>query len=77
MVKRSSKEQSTHHRKVRELSRELKRDGYTVKADIRGYQSPCPIGKSTVWPDIVATRSGTTKIPKVKKQNVTDKFKRE
>jgi len=65
MAKRSSKEQSTHHRKVRELSRELKRDGYTVKADIRGYQRPRPIGKARVRPDIVATKSGTTRIVEV------------
>ena len=65
MAKRSSKEQSTHHRKVRELSRELKKDGYTVKADIRGYQRPRPIGKARVRPDIVATKSGTTRIVEV------------
>ena len=69
MAKRSSKEQSTHHRKVRELSRELKKDGYTVKADIRGYRRPRPIGKTRVRPDIVATKSGTTRIIEVETPN--------
>ena len=62
---RTSKEQTTHHRKVRELSRELKKKGYDVKADIRGYARPRPIGKDRYRPDIVAKKSGATRIIEV------------
>ena len=65
-IRRTSKEQTAHHRKVRELSRELKKQGYDVKADgVRGYERPRPIGKSRYRPDIVAKKSGTTRIIEV------------
>jgi len=62
---KSGREQSTHDRKVREVSRELKKEGYTVRADVRGYQRPRPIGKARARPDIVATKSGATRIIEV------------
>jgi Holliday junction resolvase len=70
-----NREQSTHNRKVQRLSRELKKEGYAVRADIRGYQRPRPIGKSKARPDIVAKKSGTTRIVEVEtpKSLVRDK----
>lgn len=70
-----NREQSAHNRKVQRLSRELKKEGYSVRADIRGYQRPRPIGKSKVRPDIVAKKSGATRIVEVEtpKSLVRDK----
>lgn len=66
MGKRPDREQSTHDRKVRQIARDLKKEGYTVKADIRGYQRPSPIGKSKRRPDIEATtKSGARRIIEV------------
>ena len=62
---RKTRDQSAHDRKVRRLSRELKNQGYDVKADVRGYQRPRPIGKYKHRPDIVARKSGATKIIEV------------
>lgn len=66
-MKRSTGEQTTHDRKVRQIARQLKKDGYSVKADnIRGYSRPSPIGKHRRRPDIEATsRSGYRKIIEV------------
>lgn len=74
-MKRSDKEQSTHDRKVRELARSLKNQGYSVKADIRGYDRPKPIGKDRRRPDIEATKAGRRKIIEVEtpRSLVTDK----
>jgi len=74
-ARRSDRDQTTHDRKVRRVSRELKNEGYTVRADVRGYQRPRPIGKARVRPDIVATKSGTTRIIEVEtpKSLVRDK----
>jgi len=56
MVKRIEREQRTHDRKVREIARQLRKQGSEVRADgIRGYQRPHPIGKERRIPDIEAT----------------------
>lgn len=75
MGQRADREQATHDRKVRELARELKKQGYAVRADIRGYERPVPIGRSRRRPDIEATKSGGRKIIEVEtpKSLVTDK----
>lgn len=65
MRKRADKEQTTHDRKVRQIARGLKKEGYTVKADVRGYERPSPIGRSRRRPDIEATKSGVRKIIEV------------
>jgi len=54
-MKRPTKEQATHNRKVREIARELKKKGYSVKADVGRYTRPSPIGKDKRIPDIEAT----------------------
>jgi Holliday junction resolvase len=65
MPKRSKTEQSAHDRKVRQLSRDLRKDGYEVRADVRGYKRPHPVGKAKLRPDIVAKKSGATRIIEV------------
>jgi len=66
MAKRTEREQNTHDRKVREIARQLKKQGYAVRADgVRGYKPPRPIGKEMRRPDIEATRSGVRKIIEV------------
>ena len=65
-MKRQDKEQGAHDRKVRKIARGLKNEGYTVKADIRGYEKPSAIGKHKRRPDIEATsKSGRRKIIEV------------
>lgn len=59
------KEKSSHDRKVREIARTLKKDGYNVKADIRGYDKPTRIGKDKRTPDIEASKSGRRRIIEV------------
>lgn len=56
------KNQDTHDRKVRQLSNQLRKQGYNVKADISGYENPPDIGKNKHTPDIFATRGSKTKI---------------
>lgn len=66
MANRTGREQTTHDRKVREVARNLRKQGYTVRADgVRGYKRPRPIGKERRIPDIEAARSGTRKIIEV------------
>lgn len=75
MGQRTDREQMAHDRKVRELARDLKKQGYNVKADIRGYKHPGPIGRSKRRPDIEATKAGSRKIIEVEtpRSLVTDK----
>ena len=49
---------STHDRKVREIVRSLEKQGYDVRADVRGREKPGPIGSKRLVPDIEATRYG-------------------
>ena len=49
---------STHDRKVRQVVRDLEKQGYRVRADVRGREKPRPIGLERVSPDIVAERAG-------------------
>lgn len=59
---RTTPEKSTHDRKVREKASELKKQGYKVRADIRGYDKPRPIGTTKRIPDIEATRGTSRRI---------------
>lgn len=66
MAKRTDAEQSAHDRKVREVARQYKREGYSVKADgIRGYKKPSAIGVHRRRPDIEATKAGSRVIVEV------------
>ncbi|MFQ5861186.1 MAG: hypothetical protein ACE5IG_06525 [Dehalococcoidia bacterium] len=55
---RSAKPLSTHDRKVREIARSLEKQGYKVRADIRGREKPRSIGSKKLVPDIEASRGG-------------------
>ncbi|MBA7653681.1 hypothetical protein ES703_61538 [subsurface metagenome] len=66
MAKRTEREESTHHRKVRELARQLKKQDYEVRADgVRGYKRPRPIGKARRIPDIEAKKGSSRVIVEV------------
>jgi len=77
MAKRTGPEQSSHDRKVRELARQYKKEGYSVKADgVRGYKRPAAIGVHKRRPDIEATtKAGSRVIVEVETPSslVTDK----
>ena len=62
---KSGKPLSTHDRKVREIARTLDKQGYKVRADVRGREKPKPIGSRKLVPDIVATRGGRRLIVEV------------
>lgn len=68
------KKTSQHDKKVLEITRAHKRDGWNVRADLPGYKKPNPIGRSKRIPDIQATKRGTTRIYEVetKKSSKTD-----
>lgn len=67
MPQKVERDQKTHDRKVRELARQYRREGYSVKADgVRGYERPCTIGVHRYRPDIEATKSGKRIVVEVK-----------
>ena len=59
-------ELSTHDRKVRQIVREMEKQGYQVSANVRGRMQPKPVGPSNYIPDIIATQNGQTVIIEVK-----------
>jgi hypothetical protein len=60
---RSKRSQSKHDSQVRSIARKLEKQGYNVKADIKGYPKPNTIGGYR--PDVVATKGGSRKIYEV------------
>lgn len=67
MAKKVERKQDIHHRKVREIARKYKRDGYTVKVEgVRGYGRPATVGAQRHRPDIEAMKSGKRVIVEVK-----------
>lgn len=56
---------SRHDRTVKREAIELKKEGWNVKADLKGFEQPDPIGRSGRIPDIVATKRGHRKIIEV------------
>jgi len=54
-----------HDKKVAQIARKLEREGYTVQADISGYDTPDKIGQGNYIPDIVAKKTSSTKIIEV------------
>ena len=65
MAKRSPYGQSKHNSEVGRLARSLQRKGWRVKADIKGFEQPDPIGEKGKIPDIEAKKSGAKKIIEV------------
>ena len=57
--------QSKHDVKVKGKANSLKRQGWKVKADVKGYDRPDPIGKYKRIPDIQAEKAGARKIIEV------------
>lgn len=70
---------SKHDKKVEQIAKQLERKGYTVQADIAGYETPDGIGKNNYIPDIVAKKTSSTKIIEVETQSSlkTDKDQQE
>ena len=60
---RSVKQQSRHDAEVARIARSYEREGYDVKADIKGYPQPDTIGGYR--PDVVAKKGTTRKIVEV------------
>ena len=56
---------SEHDKKVRQIAKELEKKGFSVKADIPGYDKPEGIGKRNYIPDIIAKKTSSTKIIEV------------
>jgi hypothetical protein len=67
---RSRQGQSKHDRKVQSLAENLERQGFTVKADVKGYEQPKTIGG--VRPDIIASRPGERRIYEVETRDSVD-----
>ena len=62
---KAARTSSTHDRKVREIVRSLEKQGYEVRADVRGREAPRPIGSKGLVPDIEAIRHGRRLIVEV------------
>ncbi len=56
---------NTHDRIVREIVRQLEKEDYKVRADVRGRERPRPIGRNKLRPDIEATKNGRRQIIEV------------
>lgn len=67
---RSKHNQSKHDEKVQRLAENLERQGFKVKADLKGYKQPETVGG--VRPDIVASRPGERRIYEVETKDSVD-----
>lgn len=54
-----------HDRKVRELANSLRRQGWSVEADVPGFEQPNGIGRDGRVPDIFASKRGAERIIEV------------
>lgn len=66
---------SSHDKKVKAEADKLRRQGYSVKADIPGYEKPDSIGKNGYVPDIVAKKTSSIKIIEIETPNSLNKEK--
>ena len=57
MMEKKNKNQDSHDVCVMAVAEELKRDNWTVKADLQGYEKPPMIGKGYL-PDVQAEKKG-------------------
>lgn len=69
--------QSKHDVKVKEKANSLKKQGWKVKADVKGYDRPDPIGKYKCIPDIQAEKAGARKIIEVETKDTMQKDKKQ
>lgn len=74
MSKNSKKKKiSQHNRKVLEIARAHRNNGWKVKADLPNYRKPDPIGRSKRIPDVQATKRGATRLFEVETPRSTTK----
>ena len=64
-----------HDKKVEQVVKQLKRKGWNVEADLKGFNNPDSIGQNNFIPDIVAKKSGATKIIEVETEKTVEKDK--
>ena len=69
-MSRSRKSQTKHDAKVCSIARKLERQGFDVKADVRGYEQPDTI--RGFRPDVVGTKGRQRKIHEVETQDSVD-----
>ena len=63
MSKKKSEKQDRHDACVREIASELKKDNWTVKASLEGWDNPTKLGNST--PDVEAKKGCLKRICEV------------
>lgn len=77
MAKRSASKQTKHDTKVNQIAKQLRKQGYDVKADLPGYPHPTPIGKDRKRPDIEATKGAKRKIIEVETSKTIERDKKQ
>ena len=65
MARRQEHHQQKHDAKVRQIALGLEREGWSVQADIPGYDQPDPIGADQRVPDIWARKKGAERLVEV------------
>ncbi len=75
MGKRTKSAQSKHNARVREIANALEKNDWTVKADLKGYEKPNPIGKEEKIPDIEAHKAGATRLYEVETPETVERDK--
>ena len=70
MPRRSSQQQSKHDAEVARIAQYYRKQGYKVKADIKGYPQPDAIGGCR--PDVVAKQGTRRKIVEVETKQSAD-----
>lgn len=63
MARRTKSQQTAHDKRVASHARTLDRDGWNVRADVDGWPQPDTVNGRR--PDIIATKSGATRIVEV------------
>ena len=66
---------SNHDKKVKAEADKLRREGYSVKADISSYETPDGVGRKGYIPDIVAKKTSSSKIIEIETPNSLNKDK--
>jgi hypothetical protein len=77
MTKRSSKKQNEHNSEVRKIAEKLKREGWSVEADLGGYDRPDPIGRYGHIPDIRARKARAERLIEVETKDTVERDKKQ
>lgn len=75
--RRTKKTKSKHEKEVRRRANRLKRAGWNVRADIKGFDQPMPIGQQKRIIDIEAKKKGATRLIEVETEDTADKDKKQ